>query len=87
MCGVAHLPDDGPVMPGEMSKRGAHPCSAGNCVGNTRPAAGGERTLMGPAAQLDPRAPKAPDPLRAHLLKRTTGRKVWEWANDPAYMN
>ena len=39
----------------------------------------GERTLMGPAAQRDPRAPKAPDPLRAYLLKRTTGRKVWEW--------
>jgi hypothetical protein len=21
------------------------------------------------------------------LLKRTTGREVWEWANDPADMN
>ena len=43
--------------------------------------------VMGPAAQLDPRAPKAPDPLWAHLLKRTTEREVWEWANDPADMN
>jgi hypothetical protein len=34
---------------------------------------------MGPAAQLDPRAPKAPDPLRAHLLKRTNGPKISEW--------
>ena len=47
----------------------------------------GERTLMGPAAQLDPRAPKAPDPLWAHLLKRSTGREVWECAKDPADTN
>ena len=39
---------------------------------------------MGPVAERPPRAPKAPDPLRAHLLKRTTGREVWEWANHPA---
>jgi hypothetical protein len=39
---------------------------------------------MGPSAPLDPRAPKAPDPLRGlHLLKRNTGREVREWANDP----
>ena len=38
---------------------------------------------MGPSAPRDPRAPKAPDPLRAHLLKRNTGREVREWANDP----
>jgi hypothetical protein len=45
---------------------------------------------MGPVAERPPRAPKAPDPpdpLRAHLLKRTTGREVWEWANDPVDMN
>jgi hypothetical protein len=45
---------------------------------------------MGPVTQKGQRrarAPKAPDPLRAHLLKRTTGREVWEWANDPAHMN
>ena len=52
--GAAHedewMPDDGPVMPSEISERGAHQCPEGNCGGNTRPAAGGERTLMGPAA-------------------------------------
>jgi hypothetical protein len=45
---------------------------------------------MGPVTQWQQRwarAPKAPDPLRGHLLKRTTGREVWEWANDPADMN
>jgi hypothetical protein len=42
---------------------------------------------MGPVAERPPRAPKAPDPLWAHLLKRTTGREVWEWANNPADMN
>ena len=35
------------------------------------------RTLMGPSALIDPRAPKAPDPLRSHLLKRAEWRKVW----------
>ena len=39
---------------------------------------------MGPVAERPPRAPTAPDPLWAHLLKRTTGREVWEWANHPA---
>jgi hypothetical protein len=83
----AHLPDDGPVMPSEMSKQGARPCPEGTCGGNTRPAAGRERTLMGPVTQGQQRrarAPKAPDPLRAHLLKRSTGREVWDWPNHRA---
>jgi hypothetical protein len=42
---------------------------------------------MGPSAPLDPRAPRAPEPLRAHLLKRNTGREVREWANDPANLH
>ena len=45
---------------------------------------------MGPVTQgqqRGARAPKAPDPLRAYLLKRTTGREVWELANDPADLN
>jgi hypothetical protein len=33
---------------------------------------------MGPAAPTLERAPKAPDPLRAHLLKRTNGPKISE---------
>ena len=44
-----------------------------------------ERTLMGPAAHLGPQ--KRRTPMRAHPLKRTTGREVWEWANDPADRN
>ena len=79
----AHLPDDGPVMPSEISERGAHQCPEDNCGGNTRPAAGGERTLMGPSPPIDPRAPRAPDPLRAHPLKRNAAREVREWANGP----
>ena len=42
---------------------------------------------MGPVPKGRPRAPRAPDPLRAHLLKRTTGRKVRDCANDPADLN
>ena len=78
----APLPDDGPVMPSEISERGAHQCPEGNCGGNTRPAAVGERTLMGPAAHL--RAPKAPDPHAVRVLKRTNERKLAGWANDLA---
>jgi hypothetical protein len=58
----AHLPDNGPVMPSEISERDAHQCPEGNCGENTRPAAGGERTLMGPAARLPLRAAKARNP-------------------------
>jgi hypothetical protein len=71
-------------MPSEISERGAHQCPEGNCGGNTRPAAGGERTLMGPAAQLPLRAPKAPDPHAVQVLKRTHKRKLAGWANDLA---
>lgn len=83
----AHLPDDGPVMPSEIGMRGAHPCTdagaSGNCGGNTRPAAGGERTLMGPATT--PAGPKsAYPPMRVQVLKRTNGRNVGKLAHDPA---
>ena len=44
----------------------------------------GERTLMGPAAQLPVRAPKAPDPHAVRVLKRPNERKLAGWANDSA---
>jgi hypothetical protein len=76
---LAHLPDDGPVMPSEISKRGAHPCPEGNCGGNTRPAAGSERTLMGPAAQRSRRPQKRLSPHAgpsAETNERARGWKV-----------
>ncbi len=76
----AHLPDDGPVMPRE--KEGARGGPEG--TGEQRPAAGGERTLMGPAARLPLRAPKARDPHAVQVLKRTNERKLAGLANDLA---
>ena len=90
-CGVsprptapAPLPDDGPVMPSETGMRGAHPCPEGNCGGNTRPAAGGETTLMGPAAQRSRRPQKRLSPHAGPGAERTNGRKVGKLAHDPA---
>jgi hypothetical protein len=63
----------------KMSKRGAHPCPDGNCGGNTRPAAGGERTLMGPAPQLPSRPQKRLSPHAgpsAETNERARGWKV-----------
>jgi hypothetical protein len=68
----------------KMSKRGAHPCPEGNCGGNTRPAAGGERTPMGPST-TSRRPQKRLTPMR--MLRRTNGRNVGELAYDRADMN
>jgi hypothetical protein len=71
-------------MPSEIGMRGARPCPEGNCGGNTRPAAEGERTLMGPAAQRSRRPQSAYPPMRVQVLKRTNGRKVGKLVDDPA---
>jgi hypothetical protein len=49
--------------------------------------AGGETTLMGPAAPRSRGPQKRLSPMRVQVLKRTTGREVWEWPNDPADLN
>ena len=80
----AHLPADGPVMPSEISKRGAHPCPEGSCGGNTRPAAGGERTLMGPAAHSRAGPKKRLYSCESRMLNERTGERLESWPHDPA---
>jgi hypothetical protein len=78
-----HLPDDGPVMPSEISKRGAHPCPEGNCEGNTRPAAGGETTLMRPAAQRSRRPQSAYPPIAGPSAETNERAKGWKVGPGP----
>jgi hypothetical protein len=56
----------------------------GQLWGNTRPAAGGERTLMGPAVQRSRKPKSAYPPMRVHVLKRRNGQKVGKLAYEPA---
>jgi hypothetical protein len=78
----AHLPHDGPVMPSEIGMRGAHPCLEGNCGGNTRPAAGGERDADG--TRRPPAGPKsAYSPPAGPGAETNDGRKVGKLAPRP----
>ena len=42
---------------------------------------------MGPFPYGPPRAPKAPDPLGAHLLNALPGERFGSGANDPPDVN
>ena len=61
------------VYPGWSNLRKAPPLQMGHRAQRRSPE--NWKTLMGPVAQIDPRAPRAPDPLRVHMLKRTNGSK------------